>query len=172
MHRLLWIMLVSFAVACAASVPSTRDRDDGPLRVSTVYAPHRFDPARNPQLYAMTVHAESDADFSRRHAAARAAGPGHPLPPGVRVDAWLELEGLDRLRSSITGRFEVFRLEIGGELVADLAAGLNAVARESGHGWWTLEVDLPADLLLPGTPARLVQRRSGAATDLELCVDF
>jgi hypothetical protein len=142
------------------------------MEVSTVYAPPRIDPARNPQFYAMTVRAHTDGDFARRHAAARAAGPGGLLPPGVTVDGWLELEGLARLRSSVTGGFGTFRLVIDGVTVADLERGLNATVVAAENGWSTLVVDLPADLVLPGTPLSLVQRRQGAPSDLEVSLDL
>jgi hypothetical protein len=164
--------LVALVVACAACVSKAPQASDGALRVASVYAPHRFDPSRNPQLYALTVRALSDADFRRRLAGARAAGPGRLLPPDVTVDAWLELDGLQRLRSSVTGSFQSFRLEIGGQTVADLATGLNVVLVRPGHGWSTLVVELPPDLSVPGMPVTLVQRRAGATSDVELALDF
>jgi hypothetical protein len=176
MERLLRVVLfglpVGLLAGCAVPDSPPPTLADGPLQVQTIYAPHSFDPSKNPQFYAMTVQATSDADFARRLAAARAAGPGGKLPPGVTVDAWLELEGLDRLRSSLTGSFETFRVEIAGRTVADLGSRLNVVPEAPVHGWATLVVQLPPSLVLPGTPVRVVQRRAGAATDVELSLDF
>jgi hypothetical protein len=171
-ERMVRPCLIVLVLGCAAPDASPPASRAGTSQVSTVYAPQRIDPSRNPQFYAMTVRAHTDGDFVRRHAAARAAGPGGLLPPGVTVDGWLELEGLARLRSSVTGGFGSFRLEIDGVTVADLERGLNATVATAGNGWSTLVVDLPADLVLPGTPFSLVQRREGAASDLEVSLEF
>jgi len=125
--------------------------------------------------YELGVQASSLAEAQSLAAPFLYHGAGAILPPevGVHFDVEADMAGSDLvIRSSLRDEFDHFRIDVDGQPVADLGAGLNVRLVKPGARWVTVVATIPLSLLSDTMDMTLVQRGETDPDELQLMLVF
>ncbi|MHC5212632.1 MAG: hypothetical protein ACYTG2_18110 [Planctomycetota bacterium] len=125
--------------------------------------------------YAFRVHAKDFGAADALVSPILQSGPGAPVPPSVIVGSFVTLSHDGQtatIRSSLPDRFEFYVIDVDGEVLADLEAGLAAEARSAGNGWTTVTTRLPLSAASAGQTVTLRQKARHDAEAVELILEL
>lgn len=101
------------------------------------------------------------------------AGMGAPVPAGIVVDHFIDLDvtvdGITII-SALPERFASFTIKIDGVIVSSIDADLNTAIEPIGNGWSMVATELPTSLL--ATARQVVIDQAGKTADQPLHIQF